>query len=263
MSPHLADLLTQFLALRKSQGDPCQSANAAIAAFYDFLDRLEIEHCNFGGFAIAADGTPAVNQFSATRMSDGFIEEYVAEFSVDDYVLRRAEALTPHKAISKFETGLPVLDEIEAFHSPARRVQLECAQYGVEEGFALIGNTSLTRTSVVDGNARYFGFVFGGRSGTRSLLTTHGQTVEIAAFALLDQIMPQIEASIDGFSYNLSPRQRDILAGVAAGRQRQQIAHDLSISVPTVDAHLVGMRNRLGAQTLGEAVAKGYRYGIL
>jgi DNA-binding CsgD family transcriptional regulator len=87
--------------------------------------------------------------------------------------------------------------------------------------------------------------------------------LQVASFALLDRMMPRLHATVDGFGYDLSCRQRDILGMLAAGAQRQEIAHRFDIAVPTVDAHLAVLRRKLGAQTLAEAVAKGYLYGIL
>ena len=70
-------------------------------------------------------------------------------------------------------------------------------------------------------------------------------------------------ATIDGFGYDLTVRERDMLGALASGAHRQQIAWQANISVHTVDMHLANLRRKLSAQTLAEAVAKGYRYGIL
>lgn len=261
MNNDLADFLTKLNALRSQTAHDC--AEHAIGAYYSYLEGIGIEHCNFGGFKITADGIPSINQFSGTRLSDHFIEEFSEELAGDDYVLRRAQDLSAERPIAKFETGLPVLDEIEAFHAPARNVQIECARQGIEEGVALLGNTSLGATGTGDRGGRYFGFVFGGERGTRALLSQHGQAVEIASFALLDRIMPQVEARIDGVEANLSVRERDVLAALARGAMRKQIAFDFNIALPTVDMYIAAIKRKLDAGTLPEAVAKGYRYGLL
>lgn len=263
MDKNLADFLTQLIALRVSPGCANETAQKAIEAYYDFLDQIGIEHCNFGGFEIGADGTPSMTQFSGTRLPEAFVEEFNAELSANDYVLRRAQTLDAKRPIVTFETGLTVLDEIEAFHAPAREVQVECARHGIEEGVAMVGNTALAGSRLSSGTGRFFGFVFAGKKGTRSLIKQQGKTVEIASFALLDQIMPQIEATIDGFENVLSERERAILASIARGAMRKQIAFDLNISVPTVDVHLAAIRRKLKSSTLAQAVAKAYNYALI
>jgi DNA-binding CsgD family transcriptional regulator len=260
----LADFLTSMIALRTSGDRADARAQKAIGAYYAFLERVGIEHCNFGGFAIDSDGTPSINQFSGTRLPGGFIEEFTEEMAIDDYVLRRAELLDGSCPVARFRTGLPVLDEIEAFHAPSRKVQVECARHGIEEGVALIGNTALAAGGqrAADGG-RYFGFVFAGEEGTMRVVEERGAAIEIAAFALLDQIMPQIEASIDGFSDTLTARERDVLAALASGAIRKQIAFDLDIAVPTVDMHIAAIKRKLNAATLPEAVARACRYDLL
>jgi DNA-binding CsgD family transcriptional regulator len=61
---------------------------------------------------------------------------------------------------------------------------------------------------------------------------------------------------------HLTPRERDILQGLIRGRRREQLAHDLGISVPTVDLHSTNMRRKLGAKTLPEAIAISFRLGL-
>ena len=57
----------------------------------------------------------------------------------------------------------------------------------------------------------------------------------------------------------LSPRQREILALVAAGRTSKEIASALGISESTVNWHLANAFERLGASSRAEAVAIAMR----
>lgn len=57
----------------------------------------------------------------------------------------------------------------------------------------------------------------------------------------------------------LSPRQREILALVAAGRTSKEIASQLQISESTVNWHLTKAFARLGASSRAEAVAIAMR----
>jgi two-component system response regulator FixJ len=52
----------------------------------------------------------------------------------------------------------------------------------------------------------------------------------------------------------LSPRERQVLDGLAAGRMTKQIAFDLSISARTVEEHRARMMARLETRSLAEAV---------
>lgn len=61
----------------------------------------------------------------------------------------------------------------------------------------------------------------------------------------------------------LTPRERDILTGLIKGRRREQLAHDLGITVPTVDLHSGNLRRKLGARTMMEAVAIAFKAGCL
>jgi two-component system, LuxR family, response regulator FixJ len=52
----------------------------------------------------------------------------------------------------------------------------------------------------------------------------------------------------------LSPRERQVLDGLVAGRQSKLIAYDLGISIRTVEVHRARMLERLGTRRLAEAI---------
>lgn len=52
----------------------------------------------------------------------------------------------------------------------------------------------------------------------------------------------------------LSPRERQVLDGLQAGRANKMIAHDLGLSVRTVEVHRARMLARLGVRSLAPAV---------
>lgn len=62
---------------------------------------------------------------------------------------------------------------------------------------------------------------------------------------------------------DLSPRQRQALAGIAAGRGRRQIADDLGISEHTLKQHVRTALAYLNARTVAQAVAVAVRNGLL
>ena len=52
----------------------------------------------------------------------------------------------------------------------------------------------------------------------------------------------------------LTPREREVLSALAAGRSQKLIAHDLGISVRTVEVHRSRMLQRLGTRHLAHAI---------
>jgi two-component system, LuxR family, response regulator FixJ len=56
---------------------------------------------------------------------------------------------------------------------------------------------------------------------------------------------------------SLSPREREVLDGLLAGRPNKVIAYDLGISVRTVEVHRARMMERLGMRQLAEVIRLG------
>jgi two-component system response regulator FixJ len=52
----------------------------------------------------------------------------------------------------------------------------------------------------------------------------------------------------------LSPRERQVLEGIVAGRLNKLIAYDLDISVRTVEVHRTRLLGRLGTHSMAEAI---------
>jgi LuxR family transcriptional regulator, maltose regulon positive regulatory protein len=61
----------------------------------------------------------------------------------------------------------------------------------------------------------------------------------------------------------LTPRQRDVLARIAAGRTNREIAAELGLSEKTVDRHLSNILLRLGVPSRAAAAAKASREGLI
>ena len=60
----------------------------------------------------------------------------------------------------------------------------------------------------------------------------------------------------------LSPRERQVLDGLVAGRSTKQIAYDLGISARTVEVHRARMLARLGTHSLAEAIRLAVLAGL-
>jgi len=86
-----------------------------------------------------------------------------------------------------------------------------------------------------------------------------GETIvpPAATAALLDQLRGEAA------SVTLSPREADVLRGVAAGLTNKAIALKLGISEHTVKFHLGGAMTKLNAASRAEAVASAIRRGLI
>jgi DNA-binding NarL/FixJ family response regulator len=61
----------------------------------------------------------------------------------------------------------------------------------------------------------------------------------------------------------LTPRESEVLALLADGAANKEIASRLSISEHTAKFHVSSILNKLGATTRTEAVARGYKEGLI
>ena len=60
----------------------------------------------------------------------------------------------------------------------------------------------------------------------------------------------------------LSPRERQVLEGILAGRSSKMIAHDFGISTRTVEVHRARMLERLGTRGIAEAIRLAVMAGL-
>ncbi len=70
-------------------------------------------------------------------------------------------------------------------------------------------------------------------------------------------------AEIENRLARLSPRERDVLGGLVAGRANKQIAFDLGISPRTVEIYRANLMNKMQAGSLSDLVRMALILGIL
>jgi len=70
-------------------------------------------------------------------------------------------------------------------------------------------------------------------------------------------------AEIEGRIAALSPRERDVLAGLVEGRANKQIAFDLGISPRTVEIYRANLMNKMQADSLSDLVRMALVAGML
>ncbi|RYI91007.1 MAG: hypothetical protein EON47_21350 [Acetobacteraceae bacterium] len=60
----------------------------------------------------------------------------------------------------------------------------------------------------------------------------------------------------------LSPREREVLVGLVAGKPNKTIAHELGISPRTVEVHRAHVMDKLGVRSLSAAVRTALLAGL-
>jgi two-component system, LuxR family, response regulator FixJ len=92
-----------------------------------------------------------------------------------------------------------------------------------------------------------------------------------ALLAAIDEAFARIEASADASAKaeeaavvlaGLSPREREVLDGLAQGLPNKTIAYDLGISARTVEVHRANVMAKLGARSLSDALRIAFAAGL-
>jgi DNA-binding CsgD family transcriptional regulator len=97
-------------------------------------------------------------------------------------------------------------------------------------------------------------------------LGAHRQVGELESLArwyridLVADVAPTQEDPLE--VYGLTEREREVLAGLAAGRTNQEIADQLYISVKTASVHVSNILRKLGVSGRQEAARVAHRHGI-
>ncbi|WP_164843979.1 helix-turn-helix transcriptional regulator [Croceicoccus ponticola] len=259
-SNDLEDFMTGLFQVASGVDSGETKADRAIALFYNYLHRIGVEFANFGTFEIA-DGKGDMDAFGGANMPGCFIEEYFARgWNRSDFVLRAGELLTPKNPESTFRIGLPALTTLPDNYRDSNAMIMAAGDAGLQDGLAFIGKSPLNPNS---GRERYFGIALGGDKNAAGVANERLGEIKVAFFAMLQVVKPRLEALADGYGHTLTAREKDVLAMVARGEMRDQIGFRFNLSVPTVDVHLRSIRQKLNAQNLPEAVAKGMRYGVI
>ena len=70
-------------------------------------------------------------------------------------------------------------------------------------------------------------------------------------------------AHVNGGSHAVTPRQREVLALLAEGKSRSEIAEKLVISPRTVGSHIQHLLTKFGVHSQAQMVAAAYREGLI
>jgi DNA-binding NarL/FixJ family response regulator len=91
----------------------------------------------------------------------------------------------------------------------------------------------------------------------------HGDVVALARRARLDTTQPTSDRDRPADPYDLTPRERQVLAMLTEGRTNREIATELFVSHRTVGSHVSNLLGKLGARTRSEAAAIAHRERLL
>lgn len=64
-------------------------------------------------------------------------------------------------------------------------------------------------------------------------------------------------------SVNLTPREMQVLRGIAKGHTTKRLAKDLGLATPSIETHLRNTFKKLGASNRGEAVGSALKAGLI
>lgn len=175
--------------------------------------------------------------------------EVVAEASSADEAAIRAREQQPHVVL--LDLSMPGRNGFEALEE-LRRIAPDTAVVIM----SMHDDTAHVREALARGAS---GFVVKEAAPAEleiALRAAHAGRIylspQVSASMLGDSAGPRAHRGADGAS--LSPRQREILTALGAGRTTKQIAGDLGISVKTVETHRARLMEALGCRNAVELV---------
>jgi DNA-binding NarL/FixJ family response regulator len=84
-----------------------------------------------------------------------------------------------------------------------------------------------------------------------------------AGHVLLHPDVARLLTAGEAPSAHLTPRERDVLAGIARGRANREIARDLGLAEKTVKTHVSAILTKLGVQDRTQAALYAVRTGLV
>jgi DNA-binding NarL/FixJ family response regulator len=197
---------------------------------------------------LLADDHTIVAQGLAGLLGDEF--DLVGTVSDGAQLLERARALRPDVIVA--DIAMPVLSGLDAL----RQLRAE----GIDCKVVFLTMHADAQLAVEALRAGAVGYVLKHAAG-EELIRALGEVLEgrIYMTPLLNGGGPQPQEPAGG---RLTPRQRDVLRLVVAGRRMKEIAKALHVSRRTVETHKYAMMNTLGVQTTAELIRYALERGL-
>lgn len=232
------DLLTSI----QTADGPSSAWDTAAAFFGSFgLDRV-----------IYLDVGP-VRERVLTTMPAAWMAHYTERnhSRIDPFIRYCAASLTP------VGTGIDYLEEYSYLDARERGFIREAAETGFRSGMSCMIR--------VKGPMGAAGWNLGStmtREQLEQILAREGDILRLAAHLSHEKLV-QSDSSAETGAPVLSPRETECLQWLAAGLRTKEIADRMGIRPITVELHLRNARNRLGAQTREQALARAIAAGLL
>jgi DNA-binding CsgD family transcriptional regulator len=216
------------------------------------LAKLGLDTVNYGFFDTrAADMGETPIQFLTTMSEDWM--RYYYERSLEDsdpHVTRvKASKITPYLWNESVIRGVA--------SSAERHTAMEATEAGLRSALCV------PLTSPLNPFAPVGGITLGsslGEEAFKRVMQEHGATLASIAHVFHHASIRQLWHARDGNKL-LTARERDCVRYLAEGKRQDGIAQALGLARVTVEMHLRAARQKLGAQTLNEAVAKALVLG--
>lgn len=217
------------------------------------LSQLGLDIVNYGFFDNVAAEKAATDVQFLTTMSDAWMDYYHGDglAEVDAHVRHvRAGRISPYLWGSR---------QIERLADGERKLAEEAKEVGLRSGLYVPMASPLDPFSPVAGMA-----LAGAMSDVefKAILAEHGVGLLHLAYVFHNASIRNVWMEQAG-GRPLSDRERDCLRYLADGLRQDAIADRLCIARVTVEMHLRQARQKLGARTLNEAVAKALLFGQL
>lgn len=174
---------------------------------------------------------------------------------IDRYISEQLDVVDPVVVEHRLHFGLQYWSDSYEKHPEARQFIMSAADYGLKTGYSYGLRTE-------DGNGATL-FSFGGRSMERSVRTFHilGRIVPHLHQALVRVVTPL--SHLGTIQAKLSPREKEVLLWIKAGKTTSEISSTLSISERTVKFHVRNTLRKVRASTRAQAVAVSLEKGLI
>jgi DNA-binding NarL/FixJ family response regulator len=215
--------------------------------------RLRLDALLIGGLATAAPSRSATENAEAVERAVELAA--LCDDVLVDYPALGPEGLAWHRRVHAEVARLRWLSGID--HVPAD--ELERLWHAAYTAFESLGNTfEQARTGV---RLAAVLKATGKESDAKPILAAARSTARsLGARPLLEEMRTSGET---GAAADLTPREREVLGLVSAGRSNGEIAAQLFISTKTASVHVSNILAKLGASSRTEAAAIANRRGLL
>ncbi|GGY41217.1 helix-turn-helix transcriptional regulator [Parvularcula lutaonensis] len=187
---------------------------------------------------------------------DWFAYYQTEDLAQADYGLRK-HAIERDPAMLK--VGQAYSDLYDDMSAAETRMFDEQAEVGIVSGLTVPRWSRIGKEEVASGFALWSSE---DAEGFDRLLENHGAGIVAFLLSVEQQLTPMIYGEAQGWSA-LTARERECLTLTAMGSRVADIAHRLALAEVTVSVHLRTARQKLGARTLPEAVAKALTAGLI